>query len=505
MRTGVLVVGSGVAGTCAALAAAPNTNGVILACKGALFSGSSFYGGTWGLGLVGPNDPSDVDNLVETIQQVGCNATDPLLVRSFVEGINPAIEQLEKWGVTLKRANAKASKQREYIPCFDHKHRAWHGIERAPYVSAMEQRLREAAVEVRSGWELLGIRPSLQGGGTATFFDASTQQFQQVNYGALVLCCGGTGTLYSKHLTQDDNAATVQGLAAEIGCQLTNMAFIQFMPGFVSPVQGIIFNEKAWRFMQLPAEVVDQLGGPAETARLLDIRSGHGPFTCRLHSKAIDFCIHEAGAAGLTIKPNLGARNQLPEFMQTYFSWLENSIGLQPNQPLRVAMYAHANNGGIAIDCQGATSVPGIFAAGECTGGMHGADRLGGLSSANGLVFGLRAGAAAAEYAQQHAVPQSAEAPTWVSCASHAAGEIEEKLLAIMDKHCSIIRTEQGLLEAQAALGELEHQLEAEFFTTTNATEIAKARRCVLRLKTAQQLVSAMLSEPTSRGSHYRI
>ena len=69
----------------------------------------------------------------------------------------------------------------------------------------------------------------------------------------------------------------------------------------------------------------------------------------------------------------------------------------------------------------------------------------------------------------------------------------------------TIIRTEQGLLEAQAALGELEHQLEAEFFTTTNATEIAKARRCVLRLKTAQQLVSAMLSEPTSRGSHYRI
>ena len=63
---------------------------------------------------------------------------------------------------------------------------------------------------------------------------------------------------------------------------------------------------------------------------------------------------------------------------------------------MRVAMYAHASNGGIKIDKAAAhTGVAGLYACGEATGGMHGADRIGGLSSANGIVFGRIAGASA--------------------------------------------------------------------------------------------------------------
>ena len=68
----VLVLGSGIAGITAALTAAEAGRSVILACKGKLFSGSSFYPGTWGLGLVGPADESDEADLAATIEAVGC-------------------------------------------------------------------------------------------------------------------------------------------------------------------------------------------------------------------------------------------------------------------------------------------------------------------------------------------------------------------------------------------------------------------------------------------------
>ena len=67
----VLVLGSGIAGISAALTAAESGASVILVCKGRLFSGSSFYPGTWGLGLVGPADEADEADLISTIEDVG--------------------------------------------------------------------------------------------------------------------------------------------------------------------------------------------------------------------------------------------------------------------------------------------------------------------------------------------------------------------------------------------------------------------------------------------------
>ena len=78
----VLVLGSGIAGISAALTAAESGASVILVCKGRLFSGSSFYPGTWGLGLVGPADEADEADLISTIEDVGCGMADDALVRA---------------------------------------------------------------------------------------------------------------------------------------------------------------------------------------------------------------------------------------------------------------------------------------------------------------------------------------------------------------------------------------------------------------------------------------
>lgn len=168
------------------------------------------------------------------------------------------------------------------------------------------------------------------------------------------------------------------------------------MPGFIEPKRNLVFNEKTWRYVTFdqPVDIAD-----GKLDDLLEQRSGYGPFTSRLASRAIDLAIDHAGDEGLALHYDF-PRENVPEFVQTFATWLQDEHGIAPSDEMRVAMYAHAANGGIKIDKTAFTGVEGLYACGEATGGMHGADRIGGLSSANGIVFGRIAGASAAQAAQ---------------------------------------------------------------------------------------------------------
>ena len=95
----VLDVGAGIAGCEAALAAAASGASVGLASAGATFSGSSFFPGTWGLGLVGPDGEKDEDGLVGAILEVGRGMALPGLARALVRGVGPAVARLRPRGV----------------------------------------------------------------------------------------------------------------------------------------------------------------------------------------------------------------------------------------------------------------------------------------------------------------------------------------------------------------------------------------------------------------------
>ena len=102
--TDVLVIGSGIAGLCAAIEAARAGATVTIASAGKTMSGSSFFPGTWGMGLIGPVDEGDEQDLIDTIQAVGGGVADPTLVQTFVHGIPQAIQWLEQdLGVELQR------------------------------------------------------------------------------------------------------------------------------------------------------------------------------------------------------------------------------------------------------------------------------------------------------------------------------------------------------------------------------------------------------------------
>lgn len=261
----------------------------------------------------------------------------------------------------------------------------------------------------------------------AVLYNLQKRQFIAVETPAVVLACGGIGGIYRDSYAPHAGYGTSHAIGLAHELYLTNIEFMQLMPTFVHNNNACMVNEKTYKWASVyNAEKVAL--GECDTQtwheRLLQ-RATYGPFTSRLAGKTIDLAL--AGIVtdtntpaktpgstrrGRSTKPTAYVKydklpSQLPEFAKTAFAAMQQHH-LDIKGLLPVVHVAHASNGGIAIDtcahAQTTTLAPlqGLFAAGECTGGMYGADRIGGLSSANCLVFGQIAGTRAALYAKQH-------------------------------------------------------------------------------------------------------
>ncbi len=611
----VLVVGGGLAGVTAAIAAAEAGAQVTIACTGRLFGGSSFRPATWGLGLVAPDGPGDDEDLARTILDIGGGAADEALVRSFVAGIAPAVAWvawLEAQGVALKRP--RNPDEREFVPCFDHKHRRWYGLEREPVQLALAKRIRQLGIRVHEGWELLDVRraggPRANGGDPllALLLDRASGRAVVAESRSVVVATGGCGGLFERRLGAAEDTGAGHACALRLGACLTNMEFMQIMPGLVGRGDGLVFNEKMFRWARLADDAGRDALAPAaaalgiEARKALDARACHGPFTSRLDSRAVDLALNTAGPDGLRVRPAAAALGiearkaldarachgpftsrldsravdlalntagpdglrvrfadadgrplseaSLPEFAQTYFRWLREACGLGADNESRVALFAHASNGGIAVDEHGRTAADGLFACGECTGGMHGADRLGGLSSANCLVFGLRAGKEAARRtarsasSKPYAIPESWQRPLAQASTDEApVRETLRRVRSIMAGACMVGRSgasskpyaipeswQRPLAQASTDEAPVRETLRrvrsimagacmvgrSEAVLTDARAQLAEMRRCAEEAATienlqranainaAQAMVDAALARTESLGSHHR-
>lgn len=496
----VLVMGSGIAGISAALLAAESGVSVMLACKGQLFSGSSFYPGTWGLGLIGPADKDDEADLAETIQSVGCNMATPDMVETFVSGIHPAIERVRDMGVKLRRADNGT--QKEYIPCFDHKHRDWNGIEFDSARDVFSKKLEEQNVRILPYCEMLDLVQ--EQGRVCGAVLALNGEICYVGCKAVVLATGGYGSLFKYHLCTEDVMGNGQYVAMKAGCRLVNMEFMQMMPGYITPAPKTIFNERTFRFTEFIKADGTQLLNDQEK-QTLAVRSTHGPFTCRLPSKVIDFALFDAFTkeeAGVSASYSQEMQDDPPEFVKVYFDWLLESKGVSMSDVIHIGIFCHAANGGIQTAPDASTGVPGLFAAGEVTGGMHGADRIGGLSTANGLVFGTIAGQSAAKYVRN----QESGPETWEynACAAPGCEEALEELQQTMFRNAMILRNAKGLTEALQTVERLRNQITANLRASEETESVAKTQRFLARCATAESILRAALLRTESRGSHFR-
>lgn len=503
--TDVLVIGSGIAGLCAAIEAARTGATVTVASAGKTMSGSSFFPGTWGLGLIGPVDEDDEQDLIDTIQTVGGGVADPELVQTFVHGIPQAIQWLEQdLGVELQRPqSAESAQQKQFIPCFDHKTRMWRGLTRKPLENALSAQVESLGIRLLPRHELIDLIEETPGKIVgATLYDRTNEHLVPMAAKATIIAAGGTGGLFERSLTSADVLSSLQAIALVHGASLTNIEFMQMMPGFIEPKRNLVFNDKTWRYVTFdqPVDIAD-----GKLDDLLDQRSGYGPFTSRLASRAIDLAIDQAGAEGLALHYDF-PRENVPEFVQTFATWLQEEHGIAPSDEMRVAMYAHAANGGIKIDKTAYAGVEGLYACGEATGGMHGADRIGGLSSANGIVFGRIAGASAAQAAQNAPeVDSKADiALLQYGIAATDAERLTRGLKHTMSTHCMINRTETGLSEALHELEGLKTEATTLSTQKVQGSEVAALARLQSQIQLAQEMVKAMRKRTESLGSHYR-
>ena len=503
--TDVLVIGSGIAGLCAAIEAARTGATVTVASAGKTMSGSSFFPGTWGLGLIGPVDEDDEQDLIDTIQTVGGGVADPELVQTFVHGIPQAIEWLKQdLGVELQRPqSAESAQQKQFIPCFDHKTRMWRGLTRKPLENDLSAQVESLGIRLLPRHELIDLvedtDEKIVG---ATLYDRTNERLVPMAAKATIIAAGGTGGLFERSLTSADVLSSSQAIALAHGASLTNIEFMQMMPGFIEPKRNLVFNEKTWRYVTFdqPVDITDE-----KLDDLLEQRSGYGPFTSRLASRVIDLAIDHAGDEGLALHYDF-PRENVPEFVQTFATWLQDEHGIAPSDEMRVAMYAHAANGGIKIDKTAFTGVEGLYACGEATGGMHGADRIGGLSSANGIVFGRIAGASAAQAAldaPEAAAPMDIALPQY-GIATTDAKRLTRSLKHTMSTYCMINRTEVGLSKALQELENIQDDVTALNKPHANDSEIAALARIQSQIQLAQKMVKAMRKRTESLGSHYR-
>ena len=167
---------------------------------------------------------------------------------------------------------------------------------------------------------------------------------------------------------------------------------------------------------------------------------------------------------------------------------------------IHIGIFAHAANGGVRIAPDASTGVSGLFAAGEVTGGMHGADRIGGLSTANGLVFGGIAGRSAALYCEE--IPEPPQTVEFTATAALGCQEALSELRTVMSREGMVVRSEQGLKNALDTVYELRERLEEH--PSENGAEIARSRRMNGQLCTAECVLQAALLRKESRGSHCR-
>jgi succinate dehydrogenase / fumarate reductase flavoprotein subunit len=284
---------------------------------------------------------------------------------------------------------------------------------------------------------------------------------------SIVIATGGIGKAWRVTSNSWEYTGDGMALAYEAGAELMDMEFVQFHPtGMVWPpgVQGILVteavrgeggilrNKAGERFMEKYDPKRMELSTRDVVARSIytEVKEGRGT---------------EHGGAYLDIshKPAEYVKKKLPSMYHQFKELADVDI---TKGPMEVGPTCHYMMGGIRVDAETAQStLPGLFAAGEAAAGLHGSNRLGGNSLSDLLVFGRRAGLAAAEHAKR--APASSFDNSQIDQAekellapfSHTGSEspyaVHRDLQEVMQDLVGIYRTEEDLKKALLELDKL--------------------------------------------------
>ena len=335
---------------------------------------------------------------------------------------------------------------------------------------------------------------------------------------AVILCTGGHTRLWKKSSSRkNENMGDGYHLALKAGCELIDMEMVQFHPsGMVLPEDiagtlvteavrgegGMLFNNKGERFMvnydkeRMELSTRDKVA----IANYTEIAEGRGTAN---------------GAVYLDIshKDKEFIMEKIPSI---YRQFIEKQMLDISKEPMEVAPTAHYSMGGISLNAADhATSIKGLFAAGEVAGGLHGANRLGGNSLAEILIFGKRAGSASINYSKElRYQPRSKEVikkahdniNKFLKKGEELAIPLEHNLRNIMWNYCGVVKNNELLsigLQKIRSIKKKIYNLDVRIdgFCCKDLILALDLESAVI---SAEATILAALERKESRGAHQR-
>lgn len=331
---------------------------------------------------------------------------------------------------------------------------------------------------------------------------------------AVILATGGSGRLFYTSTNAVINTGDGMALAYRAGAPLMDMEFVQFHPTTLKSTGilitegargegGYLVNTLGERFMRRYAPEQMELATRSTVSLAIgqEIVEGRG----------VDGCV-------LLDLRHLGRERILERLPQIRQLSLEFA-GIDPiESPIPVQPGAHYQMGGVRTDSWGQTPLPGLFAAGECACvSVHGANRLGGNSLLETIVFGRRAGVHASAYAAAQAAPsvpataQAADAARIAQLMANTgplrAWQLRDELGRTMSTNLGLVRTHESMTRALAEV----RRIKALAPTVTLHdhghcfnTDLIQALELSCLTDLAETIVVGALAREESRGAHYR-
>ena len=470
---GVLVVGAGLAGLSAALAAAPRQ--VLVLTDAPLSQGCSSAWAQGGMAAALAEDDSAERHAADTVA-AGAGLVDAAMARLLTEEGPVVVRALAALGAPFDRTpdggfaqglEAAHSRPRVARVKGDQAGAAIMGAVIAAVLGAPH-------IEVRAGHRLRGLLQDAEGRVRGVIAEHEGALIE-ITATTTILATGGVGGLYAVTTTPAELRGEGLGLAALAGAVIADPEFVQFHPTAID-----IGRDPA----PLATEALRGEGAVLVDAAGTRFMAGYHPDAELAPRDVVARAIHaerEAGR-GAFLDAHQAVGERFPEEFPAVFAACMAG-GIDPRvQPIPVAPACHYHMGGIATDADGRTSLPGLYAAGECAStGVHGANRLASNSLLEAAVFGARAGRAAALAAEP------APARLVRLLAPELPEEAVQTLRQAMSRDAGVIRTGDGLLR----LLEVIEDLEARHGRTA-------------ALAAARLIAAAALARAESRGGHFR-